>query len=54
MECMYGYTNTNWSHRYSNKGFKEKFRSHTIKIFNTFVTKSRNWNDTRSTESTAV
>jgi hypothetical protein len=35
---MYDYTHGNWSHRNSNKGFKEKFRSHSKKTFNRFAT----------------
>jgi hypothetical protein len=38
VECaMYGYTRGNWSHRNSNKRFKEKFRSQTGKTFNRFT-----------------
>jgi hypothetical protein len=52
---MYDYTASNWSHRNSNKRFKEKFGSHTRKTFNRFTTKdSYTWNTTHNTESTAV
>jgi hypothetical protein len=52
---MYDYTGNNWSHLNSNKRFKEKFRSHIRKTFNTFTTKdSYTWNITHNTENTAV
>jgi hypothetical protein len=39
----------------NNKGFKEKFRSHTRKTFNILATEdSYTWNITHNTESTAV
>jgi hypothetical protein len=37
MKC-YDYTSSNWSHC-SNKRFKEKFKNHTRKPFNTFINK---------------
>jgi hypothetical protein len=33
---MYGYGGNNWSHRNSNKRFKEKFGSHNKKTLNRF------------------
>jgi hypothetical protein len=52
---MYDYTGNDWSHRNSNKRFKEKFVSHTRKHFNRFATKdSYTWNITHNTESTAA
>jgi hypothetical protein len=45
----------NWSQRNSNKRFKEKFTSHTRKIFNSFATKdSYTSNITHNAESAAV
>jgi hypothetical protein len=50
----YYYTSGNWTHRNSNKKFKEKFGSHTRKTFNKATTKgSYTWNITHNTESTA-
>jgi hypothetical protein len=40
MKCMIGNTSNNWSHRNSNKKFKEKFESHIRRKFNTFSTKT--------------
>ena len=54
---MYGYTGNNWSHRSSNRRFKEIFGSHTRKTFSRFSTTdsyTRNITRTRSMESTAV
>jgi len=52
---VYDYSSNNWSHRNSNKRFKEKFGSHTRKIFNRFTTKdSYTSNMTHNTESIAV
>ena len=52
---MYNYTSNNWSHRNSNKRFKEKFGSHARKTFNRFTTRDNyTWNITHNTESTAV
>ena len=52
---MYDYTANNWSHRNSNKRFKEKFGSHSRKMFNEFATKdSYNWNITHNTENFIV
>ena len=52
---MYDYTGSNWSHRNSNKRFKEKIGSHTKITFTIFTTKdSCTWNITYNTESTAV
>ena len=52
---MYDYTSNNWSHRNSNKRFKEKFGSHTRKTFSRVTTKdSYTGNITHNTESTAV
>ena len=52
---MKGYTVNNWSHRNSNKRFKDKYGRHTGKIFNRLTTKdSCTWNITHSTEITAV
>ena len=52
---MYDYTSSNWSHRSSNKRFKEKSGSHTRKTFNKFTTKdSYIWNITHNTENTEV
>ena len=51
---MYDYTGNNWSHRNSNKGFKEKCGSYTKKKFNRITTKdSSTWNVTHNTESGA-
>jgi hypothetical protein len=56
VECkMYDYTVNNWSHRNSNKRFKEIFGIHTKKTFSTFTTQdSYTWNITLNTDSTAV
>jgi PBP1b-binding outer membrane lipoprotein LpoB len=52
---MYGYISSNWSHRNSNKRFKEKFGSCTGKTFDRFTTKdSYTWNITHNAECTAV
>jgi len=52
---MYDYTANNWSHRNSNKRFKEKFGSHTRKTFSRFTTKdSYTRNITNDKESIAV
>ena len=52
---MCNYTGTDWSHRNSDKRFKENFASRTRKTFNTFTTEdSCTWNITHNTESTAV
>jgi hypothetical protein len=52
---MCGYTCSNWSHQNSDGRFREKFVSHTRKIFNRFTTKdSCTWNITHNTESTTV
>jgi hypothetical protein len=52
---MCDYTRGNWSQRNSNERFKEKFRSHTRKSFNTFATEdSYTWNITHNKESIAV
>jgi hypothetical protein len=52
---MYDYTANSWSHRNSNKRFKEKFGSHTRKTFSTFTIKhSYTRNITHHTESIAV
>jgi hypothetical protein len=52
---MYDCTGNNWSHRSSNKGFKEKFGSRTRKTFSRFTTKdSCTWNITHNAESIAV
>jgi hypothetical protein len=52
---MYDYNSNNWSHRNSNKRFKEKFVSHSRKTFNRFTTTdSCTWNVTRNTGGTAV
>jgi len=54
MKCMIIPVN-NWSHRKSNKSFKEKFGSHTRKTFNRCTTQdSSTWNITHNMESTAV
>ena len=37
---MYDYTSNNWSHRSSNKRFKEKYGSHTMKTLNRFTQKT--------------
>jgi hypothetical protein len=37
---MYVYTCNNWSYQNSKKNFKERFESHTSKIFNIFTTKT--------------
>jgi hypothetical protein len=37
---MYDYNGNNWSHRNSNKRFKEKFGNHARKTFNRFTTKT--------------
>ena len=48
-------TGSNWSHRNSNKRFKEIFVSRTNETFNRFTTTdSCTWNITHNTESTAV
>jgi len=49
---MYDYIGNNWSHRNSNKRFKEKFGSHATKTFNRLTTTT--WNITHNTESAAV
>ena len=49
---MYDYTGNNWSHRKSNKRFKEKFGSRTMTTFNRFTTLY--WNIAHNTESTSV
>ena len=55
MKCMIIRVINSWGHWNSNKSFKEKFVSHTRKIFNTFTTKdSCTCNTTHNTESTAV
>ena len=41
---MYDYTAYNWSHRNSNKRFKEKFGSHTRRTFNRFNTRNNTHN----------
>jgi len=52
---MCDYTANSWSHRNSNKRFKEKFRSHTRKTFSTFTIKdSYTRNITHHTESAGV
>ena len=52
---MYDCTGSNWSHRSSNKSFKQKSASHTRKTFNRLTTKdSCTWNITHNTGSTAV
>jgi hypothetical protein len=52
---MHDYSGNNWSHRNSNKRFKEKSGSHTSKTFNRFTTKdSYTWNITHNMESTIV
>jgi hypothetical protein len=53
---MYDYTGNNWTHRSSNKMFKEKFGKHTTETFNIFTKKtvSYTWNITSNTESAAV
>ena len=52
---MSDYTGNNWSHRNSNRRFKEKSGSHTRKTFNRFTTKdSYTQNITHNMESTAV
>jgi hypothetical protein len=52
---MYDYTGNNWSHRNSNKRFKEEFESHKKKTLDSFTTKdSYTWNITHNTESTAL
>jgi len=52
---MHDHTVNNWSHRNSNKRFKEKFGNHIKRIFNKFTTKdSYTRNITHNTESTAV
>jgi hypothetical protein len=52
---MHDHTVENWSHRMSNKRFKEKFGSCTRKTFDRLTTKdSYTWNITHNTESTAV
>jgi hypothetical protein len=43
------HTGNNWSHRNSNKRFKEKFESHSTKTFKIVTT----WNITNHTGSTA-
>jgi hypothetical protein len=55
MKCMVIPVVGNWSHRCSNKRFKEKFRSHTRKTFNRFSTQdSYIWNIIHNTDSSAV
>ena len=52
---MCDYTGNKWSHRSSNKRFKEKYRSHNSKTFSRFTTTdSCTCNMTHNTESTAV
>jgi len=52
---MNDYTGNNWSHRKSNKRFKDKCGSHTRQTFNRFTTKgSYTRNITHNTGSTAV
>jgi hypothetical protein len=52
---MYDYTSNNWSHRNSNKRFREKFGNHTMKKFNIFSTNdSYTRNITHNAGSTAV
>jgi hypothetical protein len=52
---MYDYTANNWSHRNSNKRFKEKFGSHNRKTYSRFTTKdSSTRHFTHDTESIAV
>jgi hypothetical protein len=52
---MYDYTGNNWGHRNSNKRFKEKFGSHSMKTFNRFTTNdSCTWSTTHNAGSTAV
>ena len=52
---MYDHTSNNWSHRNSNKRFKEKCGSQTRKTFNRLTTKDNStWNITHNGESTAV
>ena len=52
---MCDYTDNNWSHRNSNKRYKETLGSHTKEILNRFTTKdSYTWNIPYNTESTAV
>ena len=49
------HTGNNWSHRKSNRSFKETFGGHTRRTFDGFTTKdSYTWNITHNTESTAV
>jgi len=51
----YDNTRNNWSHRNSNKWFKEKFGSHNGKIFYSFTNKdSYTRNITHNTESTGL
>ena len=52
---MYDYTGNIWSHRNSNRRFREQFGSQNRRTFNRFTTKdSCTWNITHNTESTAV
>ena len=52
---MYNYTGNNWSHRNSNKSFKEIFENHIRKTFNRFTKKvSCTRNITHNTGNTAV
>jgi len=52
---MYDHTDNNWSHRNSNKRFKDSCGSHSGKTFILFTTKdSYTWNITHNTESPAV
>ena len=54
MRC-YDCTGNNWSHRNSNKRFKEQFGSSTGRTFNRFSTKdSCTWNSTHNTGGDAV
>jgi hypothetical protein len=52
---MQDYTGNNWGHRNSNKGFIEKFGSHTRETFNRFAAEdSYAWNITDNAGSIAV
>jgi hypothetical protein len=55
VDCeIHYYTCNNWGHRNSNKSFKEKFGSLTMKTFDRFTAKgSYTWNITRNTVSNA-
>ena len=55
VECeIHDHTCNNWGHRNSNKSFKEKFGSRTMKTFDKFTTiGSYTWNIARNTECTA-